>query len=60
MKAFKPNFKQEYKKLLKVLKKAQQHLDYCGYGDKWEQECAIFENLPCEINSAIKNGERLC
>lgn len=35
-----------------ALEKAVAHLDYCGYGDKWERECA--GNLPHELEATLK------
>ena len=40
--------------LREALLKAQQHLDYCGYGDGWEHECARSEGLPQLINTALE------
>ena len=28
------------KELYKLLDEAVDHLNYCGYGDSWERECA--------------------
>jgi hypothetical protein len=28
------------KLLTETLQRASDHLDYCGYGDNWERECA--------------------
>lgn len=39
--------------LLEALIKAKEHLEYCGYGDKWERECAEAANLPVVIDIAI-------
>jgi hypothetical protein len=36
-------------KLTKALKVASDHLDYCGYGDSWERECARAAKLPEQI-----------
>ena len=44
-------------KLLAVLKKAQTHLEYCGYGDTYEKECAMAEKLPEQIADVIKEAE---
>lgn len=44
--------------LFEVLKAARDHLDYCGYGDKWEREVAIAANLPQRIEEAIKRAEK--
>lgn len=41
--------------LREALQAAQQHLEYCGYGDKWERECAVESNLEERINSALAN-----
>lgn len=41
-------------KLLSALTKAKEHLDYCGYGNEWERECADAINLEEEINTAIE------
>lgn len=30
----------EFKEPLALFKEASDHLDYCGYGDSWERECA--------------------
>ena len=50
----------EYKPtLLEALLAAQEHLEYCGYGDSWERECAMQKddktgmNLPELIEAAI-------
>ena len=39
--------------LLEALKAASEHLDYCGYGDKWERECADSQGLPKKIEKAL-------
>jgi len=36
-----------------TLIKAEAHLDYCNYGDKWERECAIECKLDKDIIKAI-------
>lgn len=46
------------KKLLLALKAARNHLDHCGYGDKWERECACSSNLDEKIESAIANATK--
>ncbi len=42
------------KALVKALEAARDHLDYCGYGDSWERQCA--EDLPDEIETALNLG----
>lgn len=45
-------------KLIKLLAEAliaaSDHLDYCGYGDNWENECARESGLEEQIEAAIK------
>jgi hypothetical protein len=36
-----------------ALRKAAAHLDYCGYGDSWEREIAVAEDLPEEVDFAL-------
>jgi len=46
--------------LLEALEAAAEHLDWCGYGDKYESECAKDSKLPGKITAAIakaKGGE---
>ena len=45
------------KQLLEALCAASEHLDYCGYGDTWERECADQDKLSEKIAAAIKAGE---
>lgn len=39
--------------LRKALQAASDHLDYCGYGDRWERECAQEMKLREEIETAL-------
>jgi len=41
--------------LLKALEMAKEHLEYCGYGDSWERECALTGEDPLDkkIDAAI-------
>lgn len=47
-------------RLAKGLKEAVAHLDYCGYGDNWERECANDDKLPERLDAllaeAVKEG----
>jgi len=45
------------RKLLHALKKAYEHLEYCGYGDNWERGLAMGEGLPGMIEKAIEDAE---
>jgi hypothetical protein len=40
-----------------ALQSASQHLDYCGYGDKWERECAKEEGLRDKVTGALEHYE---
>jgi len=40
-----------------ALTEASEHLDYCGYGDAWERECADSESLPGKIETAVEKYE---
>jgi hypothetical protein len=39
--------------LLAALIAARDHLNYCNYGDQWENECARDEKLPEKISAAL-------
>lgn len=39
--------------LVEALRAASEHLDYCGYGDKWERECAKEAKLEKKISDAL-------
>jgi hypothetical protein len=41
--------------LLQGLLEAKVHLDYCGYGDEWERECA--GDLPERLDILIVKAE---
>lgn len=36
----------EYKKLAELFQEALAHLEFCGYGDTYERECARDDKLP--------------
>lgn len=40
--------------LYDALSEAKAHLDYCGYGDSWERECARTQNIEGHINEALE------
>ena len=40
--------------LVRALSDAKDHLEYCGYGDSWERECAIDDGLPKLIDEALE------
>lgn len=41
------------KTLTEALRAASEHLDYCGYGDNWERECAEAQGLEKKIADAL-------
>ena len=43
--------------LLDALKAAKEHLEYCGYGDSWERECAEAQGLQEKIEDAIAKAK---
>ena len=43
--------------LLEALKLAVEHLDFCGYGDSYERECAISSKIPEKLEAAISKAE---
>lgn len=45
------------KQLYEALKAAKEHLDYCGYGDSWERECARAQKLEEKIDEALAAAE---
>ena len=49
-----PNDKEIIIILREALEAASDHLDYCGYGDAWERECAIHHKLSDKINNALE------
>ncbi len=51
------NMHELIKKLGKALKDASEHLDYCGYGDNWESECALERGLDKDIEKAVRAYE---
>jgi hypothetical protein len=42
------------KTLRKALTAAKDHLEYCGYGDSWERECAEEQGLPEKLEEALE------
>jgi hypothetical protein len=42
--------------LVQALAAAEEHLEYCGYGDTWERECATASRLPEIISEALRQA----
>lgn len=50
---------EEYKKLAELFKEAVNHLDYCGYGDNWERECAMVDKLPQRLDKMVERVDKI-
>jgi len=46
----------ERDRLREALKAASEHLDFCGYGDRYERECAISQKLDERISEALREA----
>lgn len=46
--------KEKIAMLRNALEEAQAHLDYCGWGDSWERECAYHNGIPQLIDNALE------
>lgn len=49
----------EYKKLVIAFQEAVAHLEYCGYGDAWERECANVDKLPQKFERMVKRTNQI-
>lgn len=49
--------RQQVTTLRAALQAAADHLDYCGYGDRWESECARSEKLEERIEKALDSTD---
>lgn len=49
----------EYKKLAKLFQEALAHLEYCGYGDSYERECAREDKLPERLERMEKRINKI-
>lgn len=49
--------KEVLQQTLDALIAARDHLDYCGYGDSWERECARTQGLEEKLETAIAAAE---
>jgi len=46
--------REKCKNMVLLLKDCDEHLDYCGYGDRWERERAREIDLPNRLEAALK------
>ena len=44
--------------LIRALSLSLSHHSFCGWGDKYERECAENEGLEAKIDMAIEQGEK--
>ncbi len=51
--------KKVIRKLHNTLEEAEAHLEYCGYGDSWERECAEASKLEDKITKALAAGKKV-
>lgn len=51
----------DMRELVEVLSEARTHLDWIGWGDSYERECAVESGLPAKIDDLIAKhkGEQL-
>ena len=49
----------EYKKLADSFQEALAHLEYCGYGDSYERECAREDKLPQRLEQMEKRVQEI-
>lgn len=49
----------QFESLLAALEDAVSHLEYCGYGDSWERECADDQKLPEKLDNAIERANKI-
>lgn len=48
--------KARLKEAVVMLDEAHKHLEYCGYGDAYERECARDEKLDQRITAVLENN----
>ena len=51
--------KKELQHILHTMKEVNDHLDYCGWGDSWERECATAQKLPEKWEKALIKMQEL-
>lgn len=49
----------EMRAICKALVEAAEHLDYCGYGDRWESMCARESGMIARIDAAKTQAKAL-
>lgn len=49
----------EYKKLAELFQEALAHLEFCGYGDSYERECAREDKLPQRLEQMEKRVQEI-
>ena len=51
------NLRATLKQTQEALRAAQTHLDFCGWGDRYERECAEATNIVDRIDAALKAAD---
>lgn len=51
--------KEDLQEIIDCLEMAYEHLEYCGWGDNWERECAIHNKMPEQIEKSIQIGQNI-
>jgi hypothetical protein len=51
--------KKVLKTVTEALQEASDHLDYCGYGDKWERECADASKIEEHVSFALEQAGKV-
>ncbi len=46
------------KEELELFKELLHHMEYCGWGDKWERECADYSKLPERCDALVAKYEK--
>ena len=49
----------EYKRLAELFQEALAHLEFCGYGDSYERECAREDKLPQRLEQMEKRVQEI-
>jgi chromosome segregation ATPase len=52
------SLREALKQTREALNDAKEHLDYCGWGDSWERECAKAQGLEPKVDAALDAAEQ--
>lgn len=51
------DYKSKYEEVHNLLVRANEHLEYCGFGDAWERECAKASGLTKDLEEYFRREE---